>query len=102
MTKRWYCGTVDHCIRLYIRNKDLVLDKNTADYRNWVAVKNVYSEANENTKKVIDFIFKQFEEDTRIDERIELYSIINKTKNSIIWKIVNDFETKVAKERGLI
>lgn len=102
MTKRWYCGTVDHCCRLFIRNKDIVLDKETADYRNWIAVKNVYDKSSENTKSVIDFVFKQSDEESRIDERIELYSVLNKLKASFIWKVINDFETKVAKERGLI
>jgi hypothetical protein len=90
---------VRYAIKFYVRHLDIVNFKKKAVENNWNACHKVISSYSTRDKDILVYIYG--ERDTLADN-VYNASVKYKLHQNIIWSMTEDFEEKVAIERGLI
>ena len=96
--KTFYSEYVQHCMRFYARHPRPKFHSD-ADKQNWLACDSAlkgfsFSE--------VDILITVYREGDTVPDNIYRISVERSIKQDSIWKLVNEFERKVAKRRNLI
>lgn len=84
-------------MRFYARHQNPTF-RSDVDKQNWLVCDSALKELGDKDQELILAIYR--ERDT-IPDNIYSISIAQNINQDAIWKLVNDFEYKVAKKRGL-
>lgn len=97
--RAYYSEFVNHCIRFYVRYPQPRFHSDT-DKKNWNACDNALKSFNDADKKTIFDIYNNG--DDFLTESIACVAKARQCKPGAIWKLIEDFERRVAKKRGLL
>jgi hypothetical protein len=98
MARTFYSEYVNHCIRFYARHREPTFHTDV-DKRNWVACDNAFKSFSLSDRETLLNIYR--DGDT-VPDNIYKVSRLRKIPQDSIWKLVNELERKVAKQRGLL
>ena len=98
MGREVYSEYVRHCLRFYARYKKPKFDS-YADMLNWRACDYALKSFSDSERDNLLYIYR--EGDTVPDNIYQLAKSRGVSQDGI-WKLVNDLERKVAKQRGLL
>lgn len=98
MAKPSYMEYVNSCLRFYARyrNPSFVNEVHKA---NWESCDRVLSNLDETQRDIIISVYQQT---GFLSESIEKVARVKGLSKKVVWNIVYDTSTKVAKERGLV
>lgn len=96
--RTFYTEYVQHCMRFYSRHPKPKF-RSDADKLNWYACDSAIKKF---TPAEADILITVYREGDTIPDNIYNLSVERNIKQDNIWKLVNDFERKVAKRRNLI
>lgn len=100
-TRYYYTDYVNHAIRFYLSTPDTlqVAGKRKADTENWMAVQSVYHFLTDEQKKILSQVYRLH---FRLPEGVRMYCERTGANEREVWILVTNFNTAVAKRRGLI
>ena len=98
MGRVFYTEYVRHAMRFYSRYLTITSFKSDADRENWRACHNVVSTYPVRDRDILIYVYGAF--DTIADNVYVIAKKYNIHQN-LIWEMMDEFELKVAKERGL-
>lgn len=98
MSKMFYTDYVRHAMRFYSRYLDIKNFKNDVDKSNWSACHNVIESYSDTDRDILIYVYGAF--DTIGDNVYEMSKKFNIDQNTI-WDMMENFERRVATERGL-
>ena len=98
--RKYYTEYVAHCVRFYVRHQERPAHfKSPADCNNWYAVKDTLLTLHPEDRIRICEIYSGGD---TIPDNIYQYSRRTEIPQDYLWKLVDDFERRVAKKRGLL
>lgn len=99
MGRKYYSSYIEHHMRFHARFEKPVFFSSDADERSWYACQYVLDELSEKDREMILTIYREV---GTIPDNV--YNLAEKQgiSEGRIWKILGDFENKVATKRGLI
>lgn len=99
MIKPYYSDYVRHAMSFYTRYPNTIQFNKLVDKINWYACHKIIKAYPEKERDILIYIYGSA--DTISDN---VYAMANKyqIRQTLIWDMMNDFERKVAVERGLI
>lgn len=95
----FYSPYVNHCVRFYSKFPSASRFKSEADRKNWKAVSSSLMGMSDNE---INAILSIYSSNGPIDQNVYKLAKTMGVKKQTVWKIICDFEKKVATNRGLI
>ncbi len=98
MSKMFYTEYVRHAMRFYSRYLDITHFKNEIDKSNWSACHKVIESYSDRDRDILVYVYGAF--DTIGDNVYEMAQKFSINQNNI-WDMMESFERKVARERGL-
>ena len=98
MSRSFYSGYVQHCMRFYVRCPKPVF-YNDVGQQNWKACERALKGFSEWAKDVLTAVYSNG--DTLADSVYQV-SKNRGVEQDKVWKLIRKLERKVAKERGLI
>ena len=99
MSRHFYTEYVRHCMRYYARNTTKPRFNTEVDKSNWYACDRAIERYSDRDKDILISVFSMH--DTLADNVYEVAKTY-KIDQNIIWDLIKDLESRIAKKRGLI